>query len=37
LSFAISKHWHPHFIGRSRLAKAVWRAMLYSVATTLRL
>ncbi|KAG2160006.1 uncharacterized protein EDB93DRAFT_1112928 [Suillus bovinus] len=37
LSFAISKHWGPHFIGRSRLAKAVWRAMLYGVATTLRL
>jgi hypothetical protein len=37
LSFAISKHWRPHFIGRSRLAKAVWRAMLYGVTTTLRL
>lgn len=37
LSFAISKQWHPRFIGRSRLAKAVWRATLYGVATTLRL
>lgn len=37
LSFAITKHWRPHFIGRSRLAKAVWRATLYGVATTLRL
>lgn len=37
LSFAISKHWRPRFIGRSRLAKAVWRATLYGVATTLRL
>ncbi|KAG1784223.1 hypothetical protein EV702DRAFT_42415 [Suillus placidus] len=37
LSFAISKHWRPHFIGRSRLAKAVWRTTLYGVATTLRL
>ncbi|KAG2755403.1 hypothetical protein P692DRAFT_20716288 [Suillus brevipes Sb2] len=37
LSFAISKQWHPRFIGHSRLAKAVWRATLYGVATTLRL
>ncbi|KAG1810173.1 uncharacterized protein HD556DRAFT_1318506 [Suillus plorans] len=37
LSFAISRHWGPHFIGRSRLAKAVWRTVLYGVATTLRL
>ncbi|KAG1749748.1 uncharacterized protein EDB91DRAFT_762911 [Suillus paluster] len=37
LSFAISKHWRPRFIGRSRLAKAVWRATLYGIATTLRL
>lgn len=37
LSFAISKHWHPHSIDRSRLAKAVWRTTLYGVATTLRL
>ncbi|KAG0702736.1 hypothetical protein DFH29DRAFT_804526 [Suillus ampliporus] len=37
LSFAISKHWRPRFIGRSRLAKAIWRATLYGVATTLRL
>ncbi|KAG2154568.1 hypothetical protein DEU56DRAFT_769218 [Suillus clintonianus] len=37
LSFAISKHWRPHLIGRSRLAKALWRATLYGVATTLRL
>jgi hypothetical protein len=37
LSFVISKHWRPHFIGHSRLAKAVWRTTLYGVATTLRL
>ncbi|KAG1889467.1 hypothetical protein F4604DRAFT_1712496 [Suillus subluteus] len=37
LSFLITKHWRPRFIGRSRLAKAVWRAALYGVATTLRL
>ncbi|KAJ8585854.1 hypothetical protein M405DRAFT_935787 [Rhizopogon salebrosus TDB-379] len=37
LSFAINNHWRPRCIGRSRMAKALWGATLYGVATTLRL
>ncbi|KAH7923885.1 hypothetical protein BV22DRAFT_1196341 [Leucogyrophana mollusca] len=37
LTVALSKHWGPRGVTRSRLRRAIWRTLLYSVVTTLRL